>query len=49
MVLVAGAAESVMPRDMLQHEASVEGPPKKSGVKYVAACEKHTSLVTFSR
>ena len=33
----SGAAESVMPRDMLQHETLVEGAPKKSGVKYVAA------------
>ena len=30
----SGAAESVMPRDMLQHETLVEGAPKKSGVKY---------------
>ena len=33
----SGAAESVMPRDMLQRETLVEGAPKKSGVKYVAA------------
>ena len=33
----SGAAESVMPRDMLQRETLVEGAPKKSCVKYVAA------------
>ena len=32
-----GAAESVVSRDMLQYETLVEGAPKKSGVKYVAA------------
>ena len=33
----SGAAETVMLRNMLQHETLVEGAPKKAGVKYVAA------------
>ena len=37
MTIDSGAAESVMPRNMLEHEALVEGEAKKSGVKYVAA------------
>jgi hypothetical protein len=32
-----GAAESVLPRDMLPNEALLEGEAKKRGVKYVAA------------
>ena len=33
----SGAAESVMPRGMLQREPLVEGDAKKAGVRYVAA------------
>ena len=33
----SGAAESVMPRDMLEGERLVEGEAKKAGVRYVAA------------
>ena len=33
----SGPAESVMPRDTLQHDALVEGRRRKSGVKCVAA------------
>ena len=33
----SGAAESVMPRDMLSGEPLVEGEAKKAGVRYVAA------------
>ena len=33
----SGAAESVMPRDMLSGEPLVEGEAKKTGVRYVAA------------
>ena len=33
----SGAAKSVTPRDMLQHETLVDVAPKISGVKYVAA------------
>ena len=36
VTIESGAAEPVMPRDMLQHETLVVGVPKKSGVKYVA-------------
>ena len=32
-----GAAESVVPRHMLQHEVLVKGSRKKSDVNYVAA------------
>jgi hypothetical protein len=33
----SGAAESVMPKDMLMNEPTVEGQAKRNGVKYVAA------------
>ena len=33
----SGAAESVMPKDMLPNEPAVEGKAKKNGVRYVAA------------
>ena len=34
----SGAAESVLPKDMLPGEALLEGSGKKAGVKYMAAC-----------
>ena len=36
MLVSAGPAESVLPRDMLQHETLDEGAPKKSFVTYGA-------------
>jgi hypothetical protein len=33
----SGAAESVMPKEMLPNEPAVDGKAKKSGVRYVAA------------
>ena len=37
MTIDSGAAESVMPRGMLEKEPLVEGEAKRLGVKYVAA------------
>ena len=45
----SGAAESVVPTDMLQHEALVEGAPKKSGVKCVAASGLHRIFARSER